>query len=188
MNGSPSSPSLRTGTSPELHLGLGPITPQAGRPPGPAPLCSGTLSSCLPAHISSSLSGQPCSVNPGSSFPVSPLPAHRVKIQQDVGPLGLKVTHVAVREGGQLWGRTDGDREVAPGPAQDQAQRLGELQGWSWAPGGTRDPPWAAGRTFSRSARRALNPLRRVISAMAMPDSPALPLRLQRDTSRAHPL
>lgn len=34
--------------------------------------------------------------------------------------------------------------------------------------------------TFSRSALRAWNPLRRVMSAMAMPDSPSLPLRLQR--------
>lgn len=73
----------------------------------------------------------------------------------------------------------------------------------SWSQGGSPGPPcteglsswgaagtaqgsrghrglWVSGHTFSRSARRAWNPLRRVMSAMAMPDSPTLPFRLWR--------
>lgn len=41
-----------------------------------------------------------------------PFSAYRVKVQQDMGTFRLKVTHVAVREGGQLWGMGAGHREV----------------------------------------------------------------------------
>ena len=42
--------------------------------------------------------------------------AHRVEVQQDMGTLGLKVAHVSVGEGGQLWGtRAGSHKEKAPG-------------------------------------------------------------------------
>ena len=42
--------------------------------------------------------------------------AHRVEAQQDVGTLSLKVAHVMVGEGGQLWGTGAGShKEKAPG-------------------------------------------------------------------------
>ena len=42
--------------------------------------------------------------------------AHRVEVQQDVGTLGLKVAHVTVGDGGQLWGTGAGShKEKAPG-------------------------------------------------------------------------
>ena len=42
--------------------------------------------------------------------------AHRVEVQQDVGTLGLKVAHLSVGEGGQLWGtRAGSHKEKAPG-------------------------------------------------------------------------
>lgn len=84
-----------------------------------------------------------------------------------------------------------------PGPYTRQGSAAGIASGMDPSSWGTRSPilptapalpAWAADCTFSRSARRALNPLRRVISAMAMPDSPSLPFRLQRDMSRAHML
>lgn len=39
------------------------------------------------------------------SPPVKLLSTHRVEVQQDMGPVSLKVTHVSVRQGGQLQGR-----------------------------------------------------------------------------------
>ena len=42
--------------------------------------------------------------------------AHRVEVQQEVGTLGLKVAHVTVGDGGQLWGTGAGShKEKAPG-------------------------------------------------------------------------
>lgn len=56
--------------------------------------------------------------------PPAPPPTHRVEVQQDMGPLGLKVTDVPVREGGQLRGRGAGHREIGShAPAQDRAQQ-----------------------------------------------------------------
>lgn len=107
--------------------------------------------------------------------------AHRVEVQQDVGTLGLKVAHVTVGEGGQLWGTGAGShKEKAPGRLH-----VTGLSSWGCCGDGTgllghRRPLWVAGHTVSRSARRAWNPLRRVMSAMAMPDSPTLPVRLWR--------
>ena len=107
--------------------------------------------------------------------------AHRVEVQQDMGTLGLKVAHVMVGEGGQLWGTgARSHTEEAPGhPAHHRAQQLGLPWGWGLAPG-AQAALWVAGHTFSRSARRVWNPLRRVMSTMAMPDSPILPVCLWR--------
>lgn len=70
-----------------------------------------------------------------------------------------------------------GVKGQGPWSLQDRAQHLALLQR------GTRAlkniEVAVGGCTFSRSALRAWNPLRRVMSAIAMPDSPSLPLRLQ---------
>lgn len=127
-----------------------------------------------PPHISPSspatTSSDPYNTGSRPQFlPRTLPPTHRVEVQEDMGPVGLKVTHVTVREGSQLQGRGDGHRSL---------RVPGVLPRWSRAPkdGGRL---WVADGTFSRSALRAWNPLRRVMSAIAMPDSPTLPLRLQ---------
>lgn len=68
--------------------------------------------------------------------------AHRVEVQQDVGTLGLKVAHVTVGEGGQLWGSgARSHMEEAPGrPAHHRAQQLGLPRRWGQAHGGTSSP------------------------------------------------